>query len=394
MIDGDRHAPHPIALCITELEVGGAERMFVELASRLDRQRFAPRVYVLGAVPLAGRDELVQRLRAADVPTIFLNATRRWQAPATVARLSACWRRERPALVQSFLFHANLAARMAARAAGVPHVICGLRVAEPTRRWRLRIDWATSGLVERYVAVSEDVAKHAVRDGGLPVDKLTVIANGVDFARFAGATPIDARALGVPAGRRFFAFIGRLEEQKRPAWLLRLLGEVFARLPEHDLVLVGDGPQRAALEQLARDLKLEARVHFTGKRGDVPDILAAADALVLPSAWEGMPNVVLEAMAAGRPVVACDVTGVRELLGSGDEQIVPGEDAAGFALRIAEICGKSSAIRRLGDENRHRAGSFSLARMVAAYEVLWSDALASRARSRELVTRKKNEGKC
>ena len=185
MIDGDRHAPHPIALCITELEVGGAERMFVELASRLDRQRFAPRVYVLGAVPLAGRDELVQRLRAADVPTTFLNATRRWQAPTTVARLSACWRRERPALVQSFLFHANLAARMAARAAGVPHVICGLRVAEPTRRWRLRIDWATSGLVERYVAVSEDVAKHAVRDGGLPVDKLTVIANVSSALRLA-----------------------------------------------------------------------------------------------------------------------------------------------------------------------------------------------------------------
>ena len=394
MIDGDRHAPHPIALCITELEVGGAERMFVELASRLDRQRFAPRVYVLGAVPLAGRDELVQRLRAADVPTTFLNATRRWQAPTTVARLSACWRRERPALVQSFLFHANLAARVAARAARVPHVICGLRVAEPTRRWRLRIDWATSGLVERYVAVSEDVAEHAVRDGGLPLDKLTVIANGVDLTRFAAAVPIDPSVLGVPVGRRFFAFIGRLDAQKRPAWLLRLLAVVFAQLPEHDLVLVGDGPQRAALEQLARDLKLESRVHFCGRRDDVPEVLAAADALVLPSAWEGMPNVVLEAMAAGRPVVACDVTGVRDLLGAADEQIAHSDDVAGFARRIVEICGPSSDFRRLGDENRRRAGGFSLERMVAAYERLWSDALASRARAPELVTPKKIAEKC
>jgi glycosyltransferase involved in cell wall biosynthesis len=107
-----------------------------------------------------------------------------------------------------------------------------------------------------------------------------------------------------------------------------------------------------------------------------------------------MPNVVLEAMAAGRPVVACDVTGVRELLGNDDEQIARVDDTTGFAQRIARICGKSSAIRRLGAENRRRAGSFSLARMVAAYELLWSDALPSRARSRELVTRKKNEEKC
>ena len=394
MIEGDRHAPHPIALCITELEVGGAERMFVELATRLDRQRFAPRVYVLGPAPAAGRDELPQRLSADDVPTTFLGATRRWHAPATIARLSACWRRERPALVQSFLFHANLAARLAARAARVPHVICGLRVAEPTRRWRLRIDRATSGLVERYVAVSQDVAEHAVREGGLPADKLTVIANGVDLAQFAGTVPIDPSVLGVPAGRQFFAFIGRLDAQKRPAWLLRMLGDVFARLPEHDLVLIGDGPERAALEQLARELGLESRVHFCGRRADVPEILAAADALVLPSAWEGMPNVVLEAMAAGRPVVACDVTGARELLGTGDQKIARPDDSAGFARRIVEICGKSTENGHLGDKNRRRAGSFSLERMVAAYERLWSDALASRARAPELVTPKKIAEKC
>jgi glycosyltransferase involved in cell wall biosynthesis len=242
--------------------------------------------------------------------------------------------------------------------------------------------------------VSRDVAEHAMRDGGLPAEKLTVIANGVDIARFAGATPIDARVLGVPAGRRFFTLIGRLEVQKRPAWLLRMLGDVFSRLPEHDLVLVGDGPERAALVQLARDLKLESRVHFCGRRGDVPAILAAADALVLPSAWEGMPNVVLEAMAAARPVVACDVTGVRELLGDADEQIARADDAAGFARRIVEICGNSSESRRWGDENRRRAASFSLERMVAAYAELWSAALASRARSPEVVTPKKIAEKC
>ncbi|MGD9645947.1 MAG: glycosyltransferase [Pirellulales bacterium] len=364
-------------MCITELEPGGAERMLVELAVRLDRRRFVPRMYVLAPRPQARHDELVARLDAAAVPTTFLGVTRGWQAPAAIARLAALWRRDRPALVQSFLFHANVVSRLAARAARVSPVVSGLRVAEPARRWRLRVDRATSRFVDRYVAVSQAVAEQAVGAGGLPAEKVIVIPNGVDLARFDDTRPIDPQMLGVTPRKQFFVYIGRLEEQKRPAWLLRLLPEVFEQLPDHEVVVIGEGPLRAALKALAGELSIASRVHFVARRDDVPAVLAAADALVLPSAWEGMPNVVLEAMAAGRPVVACDVAGVRELLGPGAPQIARPDDPRGFAERLVAIGRNPAENRAIGAENRRRAATFGLQRMVGAYEQLWSELLGS-----------------
>ncbi|MBX9789940.1 MAG: glycosyltransferase [Pirellulales bacterium] len=376
------HEPQPVALCITELEPGGAERMLTELALRLDRQRFTPRVYVLASRPCGACDELVARLEAGGVPTVFLGLNHGWQLPAAIFRLAGQWRRERPTLIQSFLYHANLVARLAARMARVPLAVSGLRVAEPARRWRRWIDRATSRFVNRYVAVSQDVAEHAQREGGLPEAKLTVIPNGVELSRFVDARPIDPAALGVLPGKQFFVFIGRLEDQKRPAWLLQLLTDVFQRLPDHDLVMIGEGAQRAALEQLAHELSIASRVHFTGRRDDIPEVLAAAAALVLPSGWEGMPNVVLEAMAAGRPIVACDASGVRELLGPSSRQVIKSDDSRGFAERLVEIGRNHAENREIAAENRRRAANFSLERMVAAYEQLWEETLASAALAR------------
>ena len=121
-------------------------------------------------------------------------------------------------------------------------------------------------------------------------------------------------------------FVGRLEKQKGVNWLIESAPLWLAELPDCHLLLVGDGPMRATLESAAAASGLGERIHFAGWRADVPEILAASDLLVLPSAWEGMPNVVLEAMASRRPVVATDVEGVRELLGPGaDLQTVPYE---------------------------------------------------------------------
>jgi starch synthase (maltosyl-transferring) len=242
--------------------------------------------------------------------------------------------------------------------------------------------------------VSRDVAKQAVRDGGVPTETLTVIPNGIDLARFDKVRPVDPSALGVAPGNRFFVFIGRLEAQKRPAWLLRLMPDVFGQLPNHELVMIGEGRQRAALEQVARELSIDARVHFIARRADIPAILVAAEALVLPSAWEGMPNVVLEAMATGRPVVACDVSGVRELLGPSARQLVDVDDSRGFAERLVAIGRNHGENGEIGAENRRRAADFSLERMVGAYEQLWSEMLTSAAAARVPTTGERNEEKC
>ena len=144
-------------------------------------------------------------------------------------------------------------------------------------------------------------------------------------------------------------------------------------MPDCDLLLVGDGPERTKLQQDVVRLGISDRVHFAGWQADVPPILAAAELLVLPSNWEGMPNVVLEAMAAGKPVLATRAEGVVELLGPGaDEQTIPIGDKRALVARARSLLANPSRANELGAQNRSRAeAEFSLDRMIARFEDLY-----------------------
>jgi starch synthase (maltosyl-transferring) len=217
------------------------------------------------------------------------------------------------------------------------------------------------------------VARFSV-EAGLPAERLVVIPNGVDLDQHSAAKPESLDALGIAPGRRLVTFIGRLEPQKGLPWLLATAAEWLPRLPGCDLVLVGRGPDRPALEQLVMDRGIASRVHFLGWRPDVPRILAASELLVLSSRWEGMPNVVLQAMAGGLPVLATDVEGVREILGEdADAQTVAYGDTPSFVENVVRLLGDRELAERLGRENRRRIErTFSIQRTVAAYQDLWA----------------------
>jgi glycosyltransferase involved in cell wall biosynthesis len=365
-------APVSVALCITELDVGGAEQALVELATRLDRHRFTPVVYALSQ-PTNERATLPLRLREAGIETHFLGGRHVGHLPFIIRRLARHLKRQRPSLLLSFLFHANFVARLAARAAGVPVVLSGIRVAEHGVWWHRWIDQLTSRLVDRHVCVSQAVAEFSARRTRLPANRLVVIPNGVDVARFQHAMPLDLTELGLAVGRRAVTYVGRLDHQKAIPELIAHSPSWLDRLPDHDLLLVGAGPQADELRALAQRSGIADRVHFTGWRDDVPRILRASDLFVLPSRWEGMPNALLEAMAAGLPVVATDVEGVRELLGpAANEQVVAPADWPGLAHRLAKLAGDRERASRLGRVNQVRAADFSWQAMVAAYESLFS----------------------
>ena len=368
-------SPLPIALVITELEVGGAEQALVNLATGLNRERFSPVVYSLQGRPKKGR--LVRRLEDAEIPAHFLDVRSYWQCFSAVSRLSQHFRQQQPQLVQSFLFHANVVATLAARRAKVPRMVTGIRVADPST-WRQRVERWLTPKVDRIVCVSQGVADCCAIKGRFPDDKLVVIPNGVKLSQFEKVQLADLTELGVPAGRPVILYIGRLEKQKGLDWLYReIMPRVLRELPEHDLLLVGDGPQREALESFVAKQGLESRVHFAGWQGNVPQILAASDLLVLPSLWEGMPNVVLEAMAAGKPVVSTQAEGVLELLGPGATvQSCSADDPAGFADRIIRLAQDRTLAAELGAQNQRRAATeFSLAAMISLYENLYESLL-------------------
>jgi glycosyltransferase involved in cell wall biosynthesis len=281
---------------------------------------------------------------------------------------------QKPQIIQTFLFHANVLGRIAARRAHVKFVVSGIRVAERASRWHLWLDRLTEGWVDRYVCVSQPVAEFSRTRGGLPAKKLVVIPNGVDLDRFPARQVADLTALGVPAGRRVVTFVGRLHRQKGVEWLIDTAGAWLARLPDCDLLLVGTGPLQGRLESACRAAGIADRVHFAGWRSDVPEILAASSLLVLPSVWEGMPNVVLEAMASRRPVVATDVEGVREALGpSAARQLVRYGDSQDLVDRIVGLASDPAAMAAVGDQNRRWVEErFPISHTISAYEELWT----------------------
>ena len=380
------HDPPPpirIALIITELHIGGAERCLVELAKRLDRAKYEPTVYSLRPPPPQNQAALVEELHRAGIDVRFLGARSWLSSPRVLISLWRHLRRQRPQIVQSFLFHANFFAAIAGRIAGVSRVIAGIRVAEP-RKWHLQLARWTDRWITKYVCVSQAVASFSHTTGGLPLEKLELIPNGIDFHRFASASAVDLRTLGVAPGRRLITFVGRLDSQKGLAWFLPLAPRIFAQFQDHDLLIVGDGPLRQRLEQIVAELNIRPRVHFVGWRPDIPGILAASDVLILPSQWEGMPNVVLEAMAAAKPVIACNVEGVSELLGGlAREQSVPPGDSDAFFNQLALVLNDPARTAEIGEKNRQRAQTeFDLQDMVVKYDRLYTSAANSTFRER------------
>ena len=377
--------PPLIVFCITELNVGGAEKCLVELATRLDRDRFRPAVISLATAPLPGEDRLVQRLLQADVQLRFLGINKPRQFFKAVRRLTTCLSDLRPDLVQTFLFHANVVGACAARQARkVPHV-AGIRVADPRSRLRHWVERNSTRSTARYVCISHDVARFAVQHIRLPEQKLVVIPNGVDVDRFH-APPVDLQSLGVPADRTILLYVGRLDPQKRVDRLLLAIRELNTDKPRFHLVIVGDGPSRVRLEGMAAEQHVAQHVSFAGWQDEVEPFFAAADVFVMTSDWEGMPNALLEGMAAGLPVVAYECEGVRELLGppshpQPDPQIVPrqvnGVRVAALVDRIRQIASNQALSAQLSGENQLRARQhFGLQAMVDAYQQLYESLLA------------------
>lgn len=373
-------APARVALITTELSVGGAERCLVNLALGLEAAGdFQPVVYSLAPPPRPPRDGLVRRLRDAGVPVEFLGVTAPWQFVSAVMRLRRALAARKPHVVQTFLFHANVVGTLAAKLAGDTVIVWGVRVADPRRRRHLA-ERMLSAHVKRIVCVSGDVAEFCRGRVRLPGGKLTVIPNGIDVGRYEGVQPADRQSLGVPPDANLLLCIGRLDRQKGLDWLLPLLGGLFEERPRLHLAMAGEGPERTALDHQCRSLGIAERVHWLGWRPDVPELLATSSVLLLPSRWEGMPNVVLEAMAAGRPVLAAGVSGVAELLGPGEEgQCFEPENERDFLEKLAVLLDDPHRAAAWGEANRRRARQhFSLEAMCDAYRQLYRSLLTRR----------------
>jgi len=219
----------------------------------------------------------------------------------------------------------------------------------------------------------------------LPAERIEVIHNGVDTGKYHPAVPSEGGALresfGIGPSDTVMTTVASLKPAKRVDLLLRAVARCIRANPGVRVLLVGDGPDRAELEQLARRIGMTERVVFAGIRDDVDDILRMSDVLVLSSrvGTETFPNVVLEAMASGLPVVSTDVGSVREMIDESCGLIVPPEDEDALAEAIGQLAADPEMRRRLGRRGREVVEErFTLEAMCAKRERLFERLLAVR----------------
>jgi len=363
----------PIRICqlITELRPGGAEACVRELATRLPAGEYAVEVAALRGGSVA------EALRAAGVPVHVLGVRGRGDVRAWV-RLAGLLRRGRFDVVHTHLFHADLAGRPAAAAAGVPRLLHTVHAVEHRfRPWQFVWARLAGWRCERIICVSEAVRDHHAARSGLPADRYTVIGNGVDAARFAPDPRVRAerrRQWGLGAGDVVCAFVGRLDEHKGIAELLTAFETAAARCPALHLVIAGDGPLAGAVSRATAAAPAGGRIRWLGHTEDVPSVLAAAEMFCQPSRRaEGFGLAPAEAMAAELPVVATDVGGLDALiLHERTGLLCPPGKAAPLAEAIVRLADDAPLRARLGAAGRQRVRRhFTIERFIARHADLY-----------------------
>jgi glycosyltransferase involved in cell wall biosynthesis len=347
-------------MVIGQLSAGGAEGQLWMLCRGLDRRAVAPVVYCL-----SDRTQPYGPLiEATDVPVRIISGSR-------VARVRALrwWlERDRIDVVHAWLFIANAFAWLANRRAQRPLLTSARNCKRQGRLldWLNRRAFAASDVI---VANSQEVARYIAREYGAPPERTTVVYNAIETDRFTCSC-------GPHADGPCVAMVGRLVPQKNPLLFVAAAAAVRAQIPNARFVLIGGGPLRAEVEAMVTAAGLRECCAVIGERHDVPELLRQADLFWLTSDWEGLPNVVLEAMASGLPVVATDVGGARELVRSGEDGfLIRAGDRDALVAHSVDLLTNPVKRHRLARAARARAEEFSTVRMVSALSQLYDKTL-------------------
>ena len=363
--------PH-IMFVISGLERGGAERQLVQLAITLAERDWD--VSIL-AYRQFSPTSVVHQLAGSKVAVQSLHSSNGIRGLIGLFKVSRSIRHSAPDVLVGFMFHGMLTARLLGRFSQVTANLSSVRNGREgrLRRWLLRI---TDSMTDAVVSQSAELASGLTTGRIANLDHTRVIPNGIDVTVFGPRTDVSQtrELIGVRPGEFLWLAAGRLTPEKDFNNLLRAGEALTARELPIRLVIAGEGPERETITREIQHLGLSDRVELLGLRDDMPDLYQASDALVLSSATEGMPNVLLEAMACRKPVVATAVGAVREVVSDGETGlVVPPEDHQALADAMHRMMALQPGARRsMGEAGYRRVREeFSLERVVDQWEDLF-----------------------
>lgn len=361
------------------LGVGGAEVLATRMARRLWRR------YRFVFACLDDLGTLAGPLRDEGFP-VEVVGRRSGLDGRCARRLADLFRRERVDLVHTHqytpFFYAALARQLYRR----PPILFtehGRHFPDVTGRKRRIVNRLLLERRDRVVAVGGAVREALIRNEGIPADRIEVVHNGIDLARFSSAA-VDRQAtrleLGIGRDDLVAILVARLDPLKDHATAIRAFARVVGRRPDAHLLLVGDGPERDAIRARIAEAGLEQCVRMLGQRDDVPRLLGASDLALLTSRSEGIPLTLLEAMAAGLPIVATDVGGVGEVVEPGVTGfLVPAGDDGAIADRMLAVSQPGGDSGVSAARSRERAAErFGEDAMIHRYDAIYSEQLGAR----------------
>jgi len=338
----------------------------------------------------AAAEENMARVQAAGVKTFIVPELVRPVAPLrdlrAFLRIRGLIRRLAPQIVHTHTSKAGIIGRLAAFSAGVPvvvhtphgHVFWGYFGAVASRFF-ITLEKSASRLTDRLIMLTGQEKADHLRYRIAPPDKFVVIHSGVCLEPFLQITAADSRPDSDPAfppDSFVIGTIGRLTAIKGQRYLLEAAAGLLREIPELICIIVGEGELRRELAARAASLGMGERAFFPGWRRDVPSYMAALDLFVMPSLNEGMGRVVVEAMAAGRAVIASDVGGLRDLVVHGENGLlVPPGNAAALAAAIRTLYRDPKRRRIMGQNGRMKAPAFSAAAMIKKIDELYMNLL-------------------
>jgi glycosyltransferase involved in cell wall biosynthesis len=353
-----------IAHLVETLEVGGLERLAVDLAHRQNGQGHSARIYCIfepGA--------LASEAEQAGVPIVPFHKSKGF-SPGTIRQIAARMKTDGIQILHSHnavVHHYGVGGAILARVPVVvntQHGFGNLSRPRQARLFRAVLPWT-----DAVALVSEDLRKACISNRSIPTKKAVVIHNGIPIAKFA-----EKRAS--PGSRRphfRFGTVGRMVPPKNHGMLLEAFAKVLRAIPQAELHVMGDGPLREQLERCIAELSLSASVHLHGLSFDVADFLSTLDVFVLSSSTEGLPVVILEAMAAGLPIVSTRVGGVPEA--APEKQVAwysPIGDCNSLAAAMYEAAQSSELAVRGETANRLATERFSIEAMADSYNDLYA----------------------
>jgi glycosyltransferase involved in cell wall biosynthesis len=363
--------PIPLAHVVYALAIGGSETLARRLALGLTRRRYACSLYAVhDDGPLAGL------LRTDGIPCRAFSRKGKWDLGPLV-RLVQQFRTDGTKVVHTHhlgqLLYGGLAGRLAGcRVIHTEHDYYSL--SRPRTQQLLRV---LTRLADRVTAVAEPVRSFLEGTVGLPASKLITIQNGVELDRYEAAIPQDRDDWALKNSDIIIGCVARLSPEKGHTVLLRAFRKVISRHPQARLALIGEGEERERLQQLTTKLNIGDCVRFLGLRVDVPEVLATCDLFTLPSIQEGFPMVILEALAAGKAVIASEVGAIPNVIRHGATGLlVPPGDADALAHALCLLIEDEGMRRRLGHSGREFVReAYDFERTVGRYDNLYQRVL-------------------